>query len=152
MFQMSIAFFTLTCPVMSSVTPRSAIIYFTGKIWQGYQTPLEFWKSAEYSFGDNRGTMDRPSGARYRYTPVGRGLRSRDLRSTVDLDLMRSYAYLNAYQWERLDGPVIFFFFFVLARMVEKFLGKNFAVLKCRYFDFFYPGDIICYLTWNVLY
>ena len=53
-------------------------------------------------------------------------LRSRDLRSTVDLDLMRSsYVYVSTYfdarQREDLDGAVIF----SLAQLVQKLLTKT---------------------------
>ena len=37
-------------------------------------------------------------------------LRSRDLRSSLDLDLMRSsYTYVDMYQREDLDGAIIFY-------------------------------------------
>ena len=49
-------------------------------------------------------------------------LRSRDLRSTGELDLMRSsYTYSDAYQREELDGAVIF----ALTRSVKKLLEKT---------------------------
>ena len=42
-------------------------------------------------------------------------VRSRDLRSTIDLDLdLRSYTFFDAYRREDLDGIVIF----ALARLV----------------------------------
>ena len=71
-------------------------------------------------------------------------LRSRDPRSTVDLDLMRSsYAYIYAYQWEDLDGTDIF----ALVWLVQKLLAKkNSFVPKYRYFDFF-PCNVIFDLT-----
>ena len=46
-------------------------------------------------------------------------LRSHDLRTTVDVDLIRSsYTYFDAYQRDDLDGTVryYYFFFFALAR------------------------------------
>ena len=67
-------------------------------------------------------------------------LRSRDLRSTGDLDLMRSpHAYTDAYQREDLDGIVAF----ALAWLVQKILTNSYLFLKCRYFGFFYPCDVI---------
>ena len=48
-------------------------------------------------------------------------LRSRDLRSPLDLDLMRSYyTYFDAYQREDLDGAVSF----ALAQLVESYWQK----------------------------
>ena len=45
-------------------------------------------------------------------------LRARNLRSTVDLDLMRaSYTQVDAYQWEDLYDTVCVF---ALARLVHK--------------------------------
>ena len=59
-------------------------------------------------------------------------LRSRDLRTTLDLDHMRSsYANFDAYKCEDLHSFVTF----VLARLVEKKLVKNFLVLHCLHFD-----------------
>ena len=49
-------------------------------------------------------------------------LRSRDLRSPLDLDLMRSYyIYFVAYQREDLDGDLSF----ALAHLVQKLLAKT---------------------------
>ena len=49
-------------------------------------------------------------------------LRSRDLRSPVDLDLMRSYyTYFDAYQREDLDDALSF----ALAHLVQKLLAKK---------------------------
>ena len=61
-------------------------------------------------------------------------LRSRDLRSSLDLNLMRSYyTYLDAYQQEDLDGALSF----SLAHLVQKLLAKNSLALRSRHFDFF---------------
>ena len=71
-------------------------------------------------------------------------LRSRDLRSPLDLDLMRSYyTYFDAYQREDLDGALSF----ALAYFVQKVLVKNSLALRSRHFDFFDPCDVIFYLT-----
>ena len=74
-------------------------------------------------------------------------LSSHNLKSTVDLDLMKSsYTYFYAYQWEDLDGAVIF----AAARLVQKLLeektplGSSAAILT-----FFYSCDIINALTQN---
>ena len=70
-------------------------------------------------------------------------LRSRDLRSPLDLDLMRSYyTYFDAYQQEDLDGALSF----ALAHLVQKLLSKNSLVRKCRDFDFLTP--VTSFLTW----
>ena len=48
-------------------------------------------------------------------------LRSRDLRSTIDLDLIRSsYTHFDVYRREDLNGTVIF----APARLVQKLLSK----------------------------
>ena len=71
-------------------------------------------------------------------------LRSRDLRSPLDLDLMRSYyTYFDAYQQEDLDGALSF----ALAHLVQKLLAKNSLALRSRHFDFFDPCDVIFDLT-----
>ena len=71
-------------------------------------------------------------------------LRSRDLRSPLDLDLMTSrYTYFDAYQRGDLDGALSF----ALAQLVQKLLAKNSLVLKYRHFDFFDPCDVIFDLT-----
>ena len=73
-------------------------------------------------------------------------LRSRDLRSSLDLDLdliRSSYTYFDVYQRGDLDGANIF----TLARLVQKSLAKNSLVLKCRYFYFLDPCDVIFDLT-----
>ena len=70
-------------------------------------------------------------------------LRSRDLRSPLDLDLMRSlYTYFDAYEREDLDGALSF----ALAHLVQK-LTQNFLALRSRHFDFFDPCDVIFDLT-----
>jgi len=71
-------------------------------------------------------------------------LRSRDLWSPLDLDLMRSwYTYFDAYQREDLDGALSF----ALAHLVQKLLVKNSLALSRRHFDFFDPCDVIFGLT-----
>ena len=69
-------------------------------------------------------------------------LRSPDLRSTRDLELISSsYTHFDACQRENLDGTAIF----VLAQLVQV-IGNNSFDLKCRYFDFF-DSDVIFDLT-----
>ena len=70
-------------------------------------------------------------------------LRSRDLRSPLDLDLMRSYTYFDAYQREDLDGALSF----ALAHLVQKLLAKNSLALRSRHFEVFDPCDVIFDLT-----
>ena len=48
-------------------------------------------------------------------------LRSCDLRSTVDLDLISNYSYFDAYRCEDLDGTAIF----ALTRLIKKLLAKS---------------------------
>ena len=63
-------------------------------------------------------------------------LRSRDMRSPLDLDLMRSwYTYFDAYQREDLDGALTF----ALTQLVQKLLATNSLALRSRHFDFFLP-------------
>ena len=64
-------------------------------------------------------------------------LRSRDLRSPLDLDLMRSYCtYFDVYQREDLGGALSF----ALAHLVQKLLRKkNSLALRSHNFDFFTP-------------
>ena len=58
--------------------------------------------------------------------------KGRDLRSTDDLDLMRSwYTYPDAYQREDLDGAVSF----ALAQFVKKILAKKISCSQVP-FDF----------------
>ena len=53
-------------------------------------------------------------------------LRSRGLRSPLDLDLMRSYyTYFDAYQREDLDGALSF----ALTQLVQKLFAKNSLVI-----------------------
>ena len=68
-------------------------------------------------------------------------LRPCDMRSTGDLDLMKStYKYSDAYQREDLDGAVIFVLYSLVS---SKLIGENSLLLKCRYFDFFDPCSVI---------
>ena len=60
-------------------------------------------------------------------------LRSRDLRSPLQLDLMRSsYACSDAYQQQDLDSVIIF----VLTQLVKHIIGKKSLVFKCPFFTF----------------
>ena len=62
--------------------------------------------------------------------------RSRDLRSTDDLDLMRSwYTYFDAYQREDLDGALRF----ALGQLVQKVLAKKNPSFPCTAILTFYP-------------
>ena len=71
-------------------------------------------------------------------------LRSHDLRSPLDLDLMRSYyTYFDAYQREDLDGALSF----ALAHLVQTILTQSSLTLRSRHFDFFDPCDVIFDLT-----
>ena len=57
-------------------------------------------------------------------------LRSRDMRSHLDIDLMRQLCiHFDAYQRKDLDGAVSF----ALAQLVQKLLAKHSLVLKCRH-------------------
>ena len=63
-------------------------------------------------------------------------LRSRGLRSTFELDLVRSsYTFFDAYRGEKLDGTAIF----VLAWLVQKLLAKNSLVLSASILTFLTP-------------
>ena len=65
--------------------------------------------------------------------------KSRDLRSTDDLDLMWSrYTHFNAYQREDLDGALSF----ALAQLIQK-IAKHSLVFKYRHFYLFDPCDVI---------
>ena len=58
-------------------------------------------------------------------------LRSRDLRSTIDLELMRSsYKYVDAYRREDFNGIVIF----ALTWIVQKLLAKKLPGLQVPQF------------------
>ena len=71
-------------------------------------------------------------------------LRSRDLRSPLDLDLLRSlYTCFDAYERENFDGALSF----ALTQLGQKLLAKNSLALRSRHFDFFDPCDVIFYLT-----
>ena len=76
------------------------------------------------------------------YILILRSRWSRDLRSPLDLDMMRSsYSYLDAYQREDLDGAIIF----ALARLVPRLLTNN-SCPQVPHFDVFDPCDVI--FTW----
>ena len=67
---------TLTWPVTSLVTPRSIKFVFPRHFFQGFQMPLEFFRIGPV-VSEIRGGLEiapPPSGARYKNTPVGRGL------------------------------------------------------------------------------
>ena len=71
-------------------------------------------------------------------------LRSRDLRSPLDLDLLRSrYTCFDAYEQEDFDGALSF----ALTQLGQKLLAKNSFALRSRHFDVFDPCDVIFYLT-----
>ena len=71
-------------------------------------------------------------------------LMSNDLRSPLDLDLMRSlHTYFDAYQGEDLDGALSF----ALTQLVQKLLTNNCLALRSRHFDFVDPCDVIFDLT-----
>ena len=81
----------------------------------------------------------------YTFWPWDHVLRSRDLRSPLDLDLMRSsYTQFDLYQREDLDGAIVF----ALARLVEKDLAKKKTPLSSSAaILILYPCDVIFYLT-----
>ena len=71
-------------------------------------------------------------------------LRSRDLMSLLDLDLMRQwYTYFDVYQRGDLDGALTF----ALPHLVQKLLANNFFVLKCRHFNFL--TSVTSFFTWS---
>ena len=70
-------------------------------------------------------------------------LGSRELRSSLDLDLMRSrYTHFDAYQREDLDGAVSF----ALAWLVQKLLAKA-SLFSSAAILTFYSCDITFDLT-----
>ena len=70
-------------------------------------------------------------------------LRSHDVRSSDDLDRMRSlYTYSDVYQWEELDGAVSV----ALARLVQKLLSKKLPCSQVPPFWLVFP--LTSFLTW----
>ena len=79
----------------------------------------------------------------YVHVDIEATLRSRDLISTVHLDLMiSSYVYFDAYQWEDLDGVVIS----ALSCLVQKLLAKKYLFSSAAIFYFFTP--VTSFFTW----
>ena len=78
-----------------------------------------------------------PDQLRWIHANLAVTIRSRDLRSTVDHDLMRlSHTCFDAYYWKEVNGIVNF----VLARLVQKFLAKK---LPC-------PQVPLIWLLWHL--